>query len=72
LAKSNRLKGRFAAASEHLEFVVRMYPEMDAGTYASLALVYRAQGHPDQAQDILAKGLRMFPRDPLISRISPH
>jgi hypothetical protein len=49
-----------------------MYPEMDAGTYASLALVCRAQNQPDQARDILAKGLRIFPKDPLISRLMTH
>jgi hypothetical protein len=49
-----------------------MYPEMDAGTYASLALVHRALYHPDQARDILTKGLRIFPGDPLISRMSSH
>ena len=72
LGEVDCLRGRFAVAREHLELVVRMYPDMDSGTYVSLALVYRAQEHPDQARDILAKGLRIFPREPLISRMSSH
>jgi len=72
LGEVDRLRGRLTAAREHLELVVRMYPDMDSGTYVSLALVYRAQEHPDQARNILAKGLRIFPRDPLISRMSSH
>jgi len=72
LGEVNRLKGRLDAAREHLEFVVLMYPEMDPGTYASLAFVYRAQKQPDRERAILAKGLRIFPGDPLISRISSH
>lgn len=72
LGEVDRLRGRLTAAREHLELVVRMYPDADSGTYVSLALVYRAQEHPDQARDILAKGLRIFPRDPLISRMSSH
>jgi len=72
LGEVDRLKGHLAAAREHLEFVVRMYPEIDPGTYASLALVYRAQEQPKEARDILAKGLRIFPREPLISRMLSH
>lgn len=72
LGEIDRVEGRFAEARSHLELVVRMYPEMDAGTYASLALVYRAQKQPHPAKDILAKGLRIFPRDPMISRLMPH
>jgi len=72
LGEVDRLTGRFVAARAHLELVVRMYPEMDSGTYASLALVYQAQEHPDMARDILSKGLRIFPKDPLISRIPLH
>ncbi len=72
LGEIDRIKRRFAAAREHLELVVRLYPEVDAGTYVSLALVYRAQEHPDQARDILGKGKRIFPKDPMISRMSAH
>jgi spermidine synthase len=70
LGEIDRLKGRMAAAQENLEFVVRFYPEADSGTYLSLALVYRAQGHPDRAREILGKGQRIFPNDPLIPRMS--
>jgi tetratricopeptide (TPR) repeat protein len=72
LGEIDRVKGRFAAAREHLEFVVRFYPEVDSGTYASLALLYRAQGHLDLARDILRKGRRIFPEDSMISRMSVH
>jgi tetratricopeptide (TPR) repeat protein len=70
LGEIDRLKGRFASAREHLELVVRFYPEVDSGTYASLALLYRAQQRPDRARDILGKGQRIFPKDPMISRMS--
>jgi tetratricopeptide (TPR) repeat protein len=63
-----RVKGRLAAAQENLEFVVRFYSEADSGTYLSLALVYRAQGHPDLAREILRKGQRIFPKTQIISR----
>jgi len=72
LGEIDRIKGRFAAAREHLELVVRFYPEVDSGTYVSLALLYRAQEHPDRARDILRKGKRIFPKDPMISRMSLH
>jgi len=72
LGEVDRLKGRFAAAREQLELVVRLYPEVDPGTYVSLALVYRAQGHPELVRDILDKGKRIFPKDPMIARMSSH
>lgn len=70
LGEIDRAKGNLVPAREHLEFVVHFYPEADARTYLSLALVYRAQGHPDQAREILRKGQRIFPNEPLLSRVS--
>ena len=72
LGEIDRVKGRLAAAQENLEFVVRFYPEADSGTYLSLALVYRAQGHPDRAREILKKGRRVFPNAQAISRMFSH
>ena len=70
LGEIDRAKGNLTPAREHLEFVVRFYPEADARTYVSLALLYRAQGHPDLAREILRKGQRIFPKEPLLSRVS--
>jgi len=64
------VQGRLSSAREHLEFVVRFYPDADPRTYISLALVYRAQGAPRLAREILAKGRRIFPGDPAILRMS--
>jgi spermidine synthase len=72
LGEVDRLTGRFTQAREHLELVERMYPEMDPGTYASLALVYQSEKRSDLERAILVKGLRIFPKDPLISRITLH
>jgi len=72
LGEIERVKGRLEEASTHLQLVVRMYPEMDPGTYASLALVYEAQKRLDSARTILEKGLRIFPGNPLLSRMSIH
>jgi len=72
LGEMDRVKGRLAAAQENLEFVVRFYPEADSGTYLSLALVYRAQGHPNRAREILKKGRRIFPNAQAISRMFSH
>jgi len=75
LGEIDRVKGRLAAAQENFEFVVRFYSEADSGTYLSLALVYRAQGHPDRgdrAQEILEKGRRIFPNAQAISRMFSH
>ena len=72
LGEIDRVKGRMSAAQENLEFVVRFYPEADSGTYLSLALVYRAQGHPDRAREILEKGRRIFPNAQVISRMFSH
>ncbi len=61
-------KKQWDAARDALEFVVRYFPDGDAGTYISLASVYRFLGDPHAAEGILRKGLRVFPNDPDIKR----
>jgi spermidine synthase/Tfp pilus assembly protein PilF len=59
-------------AQAQLEFVVRFHPDGDAGTYVSLAEVYRNTGRPQSAAEILRKGLRIFPDNrQLLDLISP-
>ena len=72
LGEIDRVRGRLSAAREHLEFVVRFYPEADSSIYPSLALVYRAQGQLDKARKLLGKGHRIFPNDPTIYSLYSH
>jgi tetratricopeptide (TPR) repeat protein len=72
LGEIDRVKGRWAAAREHLEFVVRFYPEADPRTFLSLALVYRAQGNQNLAREILPQRQRIFPNDQAILRMASH
>jgi tetratricopeptide (TPR) repeat protein len=56
------------AARKEFEFVVRYFPDGDAGTYTSLATADRSLGDLRAADAILRKGLRVFPNDPDIRR----
>jgi spermidine synthase len=56
------------AARKELEFVVRYFPDGDAGMYTSLAAVCRSLGDVRAADAILRKGLRVFPDDPDLKR----
>jgi spermidine synthase len=58
-------------ARQHLEFVVRYHPASDAGTYTTLADVYRALELRREAVAILQKGARVFPDDNEIRRLLP-
>jgi tetratricopeptide (TPR) repeat protein len=66
LGELERAAGRNAEAQKDLEFVVRFFPEADPKTYASLALLYRAEGKLRNADDVLGKGRRIFPEDTLL------
>jgi spermidine synthase len=57
-------------AEAQLAFVVRFHPDTDAGTYAALAGVYRATGRPQSADEILRKGLRIFPANADLKRLA--
>ncbi|MFI5056729.1 MAG: fused MFS/spermidine synthase [Candidatus Acidiferrales bacterium] len=70
LGELERATGRNTEAQRELELVVRLFPEADPKTYASLALVYRAEGKPGRADEILSKGQRIFPNDSLLRELS--
>jgi spermidine synthase len=52
------------AALPHLEHVVQLDPEREAGVYQLLAQAYRALGRERDAEKIVAKGKRLFPSNP--------
>jgi len=49
------------SALPHLEFLVRYHPTSDSSTYVSLANVYASLGRLREAEEAMAKGLRLFP-----------
>jgi len=69
LGELERATGRNTQAQQELELVVRLFPEDDPKTYASLALVYRAEGKPGLADEILSKGQRIFPNESLLREL---
>jgi spermidine synthase len=58
-------------ARQHLEFVVRYHPTSDAGTYTTLADVYRSLNLRRESVAILQKGARIFPNEQEILRLLP-
>ncbi len=67
-----RASGRLREAEAELQFVVKHFPEADPKAYASLALLYKAQGKADAARETLAKGRRIFPDDSLLARMAEN
>jgi len=65
-----RANGRLTEAEAELNFVVAHFPEAEPKAYASLALLYRAQGKRADEEKALAKGQRIFPEDALLRRMS--
>ncbi len=61
---------KWEAALPHLEHVVRLEPEREAGVYALLARTYRALGRERDAEKIVAKGRRMFPSNSELQEMS--
>jgi uncharacterized protein HemY len=49
---------------------VRFHPDADPSTYSSLAEVFRATGRPQSADEILRKGLRIFPDNENLKRLA--
>ena len=70
LGELERATGRTADAQRELELVVRLFPEADPKSYASLALVYRSEGNAGKADEILGKGQRLFPNDNLLREMN--
>jgi spermidine synthase len=69
LGELQRASGRNQDARLNLEFVIRYFPEADAKSYASLALVYRMEKASAKMREILRKGLRIFPGDDLLQHM---
>jgi len=64
LGELYRESGRYAEARQHLELVIRLYPDYDATTFRTLAGVETILGDRRAAKATLRKGLRFFPDDP--------
>ncbi|MGH9795489.1 MAG: fused MFS/spermidine synthase [Candidatus Acidiferrales bacterium] len=58
-----RQAGQFDRALPHLEHVVRLDPDTEAGVYIAIADVYRRLGRPHDARAAIEKGRRLFPAD---------
>lgn len=61
-----RATGRSAEAEAHLEFVVKYFPEGDVKAYVFLALAYGADHRFATAEEVLNKGRRVFPGNPIL------
>jgi tetratricopeptide (TPR) repeat protein len=61
LGELYRETDQFPLARQHLEFVVRFYPDSNSSVFASLASVYLNLGDAKAADAILKKGRRVFP-----------
>jgi spermidine synthase len=70
LGELYRQTGRLSEAQQHLERVLRFYPDSDVTVYKSLAGVYFALGDKQSAQAILRKGRRVFPGDAGLQKAS--
>ncbi len=70
LGELYHLQQRWPEARRHLEFVVRHFPDANAGTYKVLAQVYAASGDAVAASEILRKGSRIFPEDDQLRRVA--
>jgi spermidine synthase len=63
LGELYRETDRFPSARQHLEFVVRFYPDTNPTVFASLASVYLNLGDAKAADAVLRKGRRVFPEE---------
>ncbi len=65
-----RQQKKWAEARQHLEFVRRYFPDGDAGTYTLLFEVDNALGDPRAASDAVRFGLRVFPDNSDLRRLT--
>jgi tetratricopeptide (TPR) repeat protein len=65
-----RTQKKWAEARHHLEFVRRYFPDSDVGTYTLLFEVDNALGDPRAAADAVRFGLRMFPGNSDLQRLT--
>jgi spermidine synthase len=70
LGELYRQTARLSEAQQHLEKVLRFYPDSDVTVYKSLAGVYLSLGDKQSAQAILRKGRRVFPGDADLQKAS--
>ena len=61
---------KWAEARQHLEFVRRYFPDSDVGTYTLLFEADNALGDPRAAADAVRFGLRMFPGNSDLRRLT--
>jgi tetratricopeptide (TPR) repeat protein len=65
-----RQQKKWTEARQHLDFVRRYFPDSDAGTYTLLFEVDNALGDPRAAADAMRFGLRMFPDNSDLQRLT--
>jgi len=61
---------KWIQAQEHLEFVMRYYPDEDSGIYPLLFQADRALGDPSAAAQAARFGLRLFPDNSELQRLN--
>jgi len=70
LAEHAIAKRNWAEAKAHLESLERYGPDEDPSVYSSLAGVELALGDKDASREVLRKGLRIFPGDATLLRLT--
>jgi hypothetical protein len=63
-------QGKWLDARQHLEFVMRYYPDEDSGIYSLLFQVDKALGDPASAAKAVRFGLRLFPDNSELKRLN--
>jgi spermidine synthase len=72
LGDVGRAERQWISARENYEFVVRYFPGSASGVYLALSEVYRNLGEERRARATLRKGLRIFPDDVALQRVTPR
>lgn len=70
LGELYRRTGQLPLARENFELVVRFYPDYDPSVFGALASVYNDMGNSHAAEEVLRKGLRLFPSDPELQKVA--
>ena len=70
LAEFFAKRNRWAEARQHLEFVMRFYPDQDAAVYPLLFRADQALGDPRAAAKALRFGRRVFPDNSELQQLS--
>jgi tetratricopeptide (TPR) repeat protein len=72
LGELYRRTDQLPLARENFELVVRFYPDYDPSVFQALASVYTNMGNSQAAEEVLRKGLRLFPSDPELQKAVMH